>query len=379
MKYRILSSISALALSLGLLSAFPVSAAQSLPVTLTSKDSAYSAVDALVAFNDGNATAVVAENGEFTLPALKDGTYKMSVQARSFVEREYDVTFKEGSIVSPPEIRLSLIGDISGDGAVNASDLLLLKSHIKGVSTLDDYKFKCADVDNSGDLKATDLLKIKAHIKGVSPLFNKPVTSAHTHNWQPVTTQIYHEAEYATKTIWMYNPQFYYGGHPENCPWGPNRLTPDRDPDGWWQRRTSYDLLCWHYGSLEDVPDEYKVWWITKDNCTDYGISYDKWCNLPSYGYDAHKGCYIATTDYWGNVTEFNPEYDVLVGIKATAQSKAEKEYKKQFGVSFSVGCNSINNCYMPVAQETICIKDAWTEPKIVARMCTACGKIELV
>ena len=371
MKYRILSSISALALSLGLLSAFPVSAAQSLPVTLTSKDSAYSAVDALVAFNDGNATAVVAENGEFTLPALKDGTYKMSVQALNFVEREYDVTFKEGSIVSPPEIRLSLIGDISGDGAVNASDLLLLKSHIKGVSTLDDYKFKCADVDNSGDLKATDLLKIKAHIKGVSPLFNKPVTSAHTHNWQPVTTQIYHEAEY--KTYWMAGLQFYYGGHPEHCTWGPNRLTPDNDPDGWWQRRTSYDLLCWYYDkSLENVPDEYKIQWITKDTCTNYGISSSEWNNITSYN-----GYYIATTDYWGNVTEFNPEYDVLVGIKATASKKAINAYEDQFGVSFRAGCSNVGKCYMPVAR--VLVKDAWTEPKTVARMCTACGKIELV
>lgn len=370
MKKRIISSISALALSLGLLSAFPVSAAQSLPVTLTSKDSAYSAVYALVAFNDGNATAVVAENGEFTVPALKDGTYKMSVQALNFVEREYDVTFKEGSIVSPPEIRLSLIGDISGDGAVNASDLLLLKSHIKGVSTLDDYKFKCADVDNSGDLKSTDLLKIKAHIKGVSPLFNKPVTSAHTHNWQPVTTQIYHEAEY--KTYWMYTPAFYHGSHPENCPYDPNRLTPDRDPDGWWQRRTSYDLLCWYYGSLEKVPDEYKMEWITKDTCTNYGISSSEWNNITSYD-----GSYIATTDYWGNITKFNPEYDVLVGIKSKAEVNAKKAYEKQFGVSFYAGSNSVDNCYMPMAR--VLVKNAWTEPKTVARMCTACGKIELV
>lgn len=358
MKYRILSSISALALSLGLLSAFPVSAAQSLPVTLTSKDSAYSAVDALVAFNDGNATAVVAENGEFTVPALKDGTYKMSVQALNFVEREYDVTFKEGSIVSPPEIRLSLIGDISGDGAVNASDLLLLKSHIKGVSTLDDYKFKCADVDNSGDLKATDLLKIKAHIKCVSPLFNKPVTSAHTHNWQPVTTQIYHEAEYATKTIWMYSPLTYDSTELNaELPYGSNRIIFDNDRN--FTRKNYYDLLCYKYGSIYNIPNEYIVEWITKDNYSDYGLSYKEFCRLPMTNYGN------------GNIVTFNPDLDIFVCIRGSAVGPED--------YGWPGGSDCWEDEYQAVAQETICIKEAWTEPKTVARMCTACGKIELV
>lgn len=200
--------------------------------------------------------------------------------------------------------------------------------------------------------------------------------SSHIHNWSPVYKTVYHDAEYQTKTYWMYDPVFFYGDHPEYCPYGPNRLTPDRDPDGWWQRRTTYDLLCWYYGSLENVPDEYKLWWITKDNCTDYGISYDKWCYLPSYGYDAHKGCYIADVDYWGNVTEFNPEYDVLVGIKATAESKAEKAYKKQFGVSFSCGCSNVNDCYMPMAQVKVKTKDAWTENVLDHYECNGCDDL---
>ena len=167
-----------------------------------------------------------------------------------------------------------------------------------------------------------------------------------------------------TKTYWMYEPAFYDGGHPENCPWGPNRLTPDRDPDGWWQRRTSYDLLCWHYKSLEDIPDEYKVEWITKDTCTNYGISSSEWNNLTSYN-----GSYIATTDYWGNTTKFNPKYDVLVCIKSKAEVNAINAYKDQFGVSFRVGSNYIDNCYMAVAQEKV------TNSEIDYYRCSDCGE----
>ena len=193
-------------------------------------------------------------------------------------------------------------------------------------------------------------------------------TPKHEHVWKDVyrTDTIKHPAEY--RTYWMYCPSFYHGEHPEYCPYDPNRLTPSKDPDGWWQRRTSYDLLCWYYGSLEDVPDEYKVEWITKDTCTNYGISSSEWYNLTSYS-----GSYIATIDYWGNATKFNPEYDVLVGIKGTAESKAKKAYKQQFGVSFEAGSNDVGDCYMPMAR--VLVKDAWTEKVSVVdhQECTGC------
>ena len=200
----------------------------------------------------------------------------------------------------------------------------------------------------------------KQTTKATTTTTAKPITTTTTTAWQHNHTEpVYKEV---TKTYWMAGLQFYYGGHPEYCTWGPNRLTPDRDPDGYWQRRTSYDLLCWHYGRLEDVPDEYKIQWITKDNCTDYGISSSEWYNLTSYN-----GYSIATTDYWGNITEFNPEYDVLVGIKATASKKAINAYEDQFDVSFMAGCSNVGNCYMPVAQEK--------KTEVDYYRCSDCGK----
>ena len=200
------------------------------------------------------------------------------------------------------------------------------------------------------------------------PTTTKPVETKHEHTWKDVyvTKTIEHPAEY--KTYWMACTSFYDGDHPEYCPYDPNRLTPNKDPDGWWQRRTSYDLLCWYYGSLEKVPDEYKVQWITKDTCTNYGISSSEWNNITSYN-----DYYIATTDYWGNTTEFNPEHDVLVCIKGTAEKKAINDYKKQFGVSFRAGSNGIDNCYMPMAR--VLVRDAWTEEVSVFdhQECTGC------
>lgn len=196
----------------------------------------------------------------------------------------------------------------------------------------------------------------------------KPTTTAHTHSWSPVYKTVNHDAEYQTKTYWMYMPAFYQGADPTHISFGPNRITPTKT--GWYSRYTDYDLLCWHYGSLENVPNEYKVEWINKDTCGNYGLSSSAWNNIAKTGYD---GLSIETTDYWGNKCVFNPNLDVLVTIHRNASSNATLAYKNQFGVSFYASCDYVDDCFMAVAQEQVKIKDAWTENIVTGYECS-CG-----
>jgi hypothetical protein len=62
-------------------------------------------------------------------------------------------------------------GDLNGNGKIDASDLLQVKSHIKKVKPLEGDDFTCADVDGNGVINAADLLKMKAHMKGVTLLW----------------------------------------------------------------------------------------------------------------------------------------------------------------------------------------------------------------
>lgn len=195
--------------------------------------------------------------------------------------------------------------------------------------------------------------------------------SSHTHNWSPVYKTVYHDAEYQTKTYWMYCPAFYQGADPTHIPFGPNRITPAKT--GWYSRYTDYDLLCWYYGSLENVPNEYKVDWVNKDTCGNYGLSSSAWNNIAKTGYD---GLSIETTDYWGNKCAFNPNLDVLVTIHGDASCKAELAYEKQFGVSFCASSNSVDDCFMAVAQEQVKTKDAWTENVLDHYECNGCDDI---
>lgn len=63
-----------------------------------------------------------------------------------------------------------IYGDVSGDGVVNALDLLKVQKHIIGASKLDGDYLTAANVKKSGSVSALDLLKIRKHIIGASEL-----------------------------------------------------------------------------------------------------------------------------------------------------------------------------------------------------------------
>jgi hypothetical protein len=145
-------------------------AGETIAITLKALDSKLKAENATV-FIDG-VEAAVSENGEFVLPALSDGTHVFRFAADNFVERSYTVTVSNGKITTDLQPELHLIGDITGDGNLNAADLLRAKSHLKGVSKLTGYDLEvAASADGKNTLTAADLLKMKSHIKGVSKLW----------------------------------------------------------------------------------------------------------------------------------------------------------------------------------------------------------------
>ena len=184
------------------------------------------------------------------------------------------------------------------------------------------------------------------------PTTTKVTTTAHVHSWNPVYKTIEHPAEYATKTIWMYSPLMYDDTKLNaELPYGPNRIIFDNNRD--FTRKNDYDLLCYKYGSIYNVPNEYIVEWITKDNYSDYGLSYKEFCRLPMTNYGN------------GNVVTFNPDLDIFVGIKGSAADPC--------AYGWGAGSDCWEDEYQAVAQETIKTKDAWTETIVDHYECS-CG-----
>ena len=100
-------------------------------------------------------------------------------------EKEYVQIFQDGkqvssenSIATGMEVRLVVngqivkclsvvvTGDINGDGNITLSDMLMIKSHVLGKTTLSGTAALAADTNDDKALSITDFLQIKAHILG---------------------------------------------------------------------------------------------------------------------------------------------------------------------------------------------------------------------
>ena len=103
----------------------------------------------------GNATFTV--QPKTGLPA---GTYTATVKVSGtgLTERSFDVQFtvKDGTS--------SLIGDVNGDGTIDATDMQRIYAHISGENTFSNSAQ--GDVNEDGKVDATDMQRIYAHISG---------------------------------------------------------------------------------------------------------------------------------------------------------------------------------------------------------------------
>ena len=140
---------------------------------ITSKETHdYSALEITVFDKDGAIAKDADVNGtsKAAVDSLEDGKYSALVSMAGFVPRTVEFSVTDGK-AEEVDAELHRTGDITGDGNLNAADLLRAKSHIKGINSLEDYDYDCANVDENDKLNAADLLQMKAHVKGVNKLW----------------------------------------------------------------------------------------------------------------------------------------------------------------------------------------------------------------
>ena len=97
------------------------------------------------------------------------GTYTLRVSKEDHVTREYTVTVGADDVLQ--NVKIHLLGDINGDGNVNATDKKKIFAHINDQSkALTGYEFLVGDINGDGNVNATDKKKVFAHING-NPLW----------------------------------------------------------------------------------------------------------------------------------------------------------------------------------------------------------------
>lgn len=102
----------------------------------------------------------------FSIPEVVDGTYTLRVSKANHVTRDYTVTVNAADFTQ--DVKIHLLGDVTGDGKINSLDKKKVYNHING-DALTGYEFDVANV-RSTDTKINSLDKkmIYNHINGES-------------------------------------------------------------------------------------------------------------------------------------------------------------------------------------------------------------------
>ena len=115
---------------------------------------------------------IVAGSGtSYSIENVAAGTYTMTVAKKNHVTRSYTVTVSDGNVTQA--VKIHLLGDVTGDGEVDAIDLSRVKAHIRRTKLItDEYLLQCANVIGSDStVDALDLSRIKAHIRHTRSLW----------------------------------------------------------------------------------------------------------------------------------------------------------------------------------------------------------------
>ena len=106
----------------------------------------------------------------YSISGIASGTYTMRVMKNKHVTREYTVTVSGDAKTQNAQIHL--LGDVNGDGRVNAMDYTRLLKHVNKTQPLTDaYALKCADVNRDSRVNAMDYTRLLKHVNKTQPLW----------------------------------------------------------------------------------------------------------------------------------------------------------------------------------------------------------------
>ena len=114
---------------------------------------------------------VSGSTAEYSLKNVPAGTYTLRVSQTNGVVRECAVVVTDTDVSQDMEVQL--LGDVNGDGTINARDKKLLFNHIEKISELAGYLFEVGDVNGDGTINARDKKMLYNHIERIALLWEQ--------------------------------------------------------------------------------------------------------------------------------------------------------------------------------------------------------------
>ena len=98
----------------------------------------------------------------YSFPTVPAGEYTLKVEKKGHAPWTEKITV--GSADVTKDVTIYLIGDVNGDGTIDATDMQRIYAHISGENTFSNSAQ--GDVNKDGNVDATDMQRIYAHISG---------------------------------------------------------------------------------------------------------------------------------------------------------------------------------------------------------------------
>ena len=106
----------------------------------------------------------------YSISGIPNGRYTLVVSKKNHVSRSYTVALSGGKLNL--DVKLNLIGDVTGDGNVNMGDISKLYAHIRGTAPITDaYQLLCGNATDDNTVNMGDISAIYSHIKGTKKLY----------------------------------------------------------------------------------------------------------------------------------------------------------------------------------------------------------------
>ena len=101
----------------------------------------------------------------YSFPIVPAGTYTLKVMKKGHAPFAKEITVGGSNVTE--DVTIYLIGDVNGDGKIDATDMQRIYAHISGENPI---SISRGDVNGDGKVDATDMQRIYAHISGENPL-----------------------------------------------------------------------------------------------------------------------------------------------------------------------------------------------------------------
>lgn len=126
-----------------------------------------------------HSVTVTGSSAPYSIEGIAQGLYVLRAEKSGYVTREYDLAVTGGSITQ--DVKLCVLGDVTGDGRINVGDTAKAYSHVRKTSLLTDaYALSCANMNQDANVNIGDVAKLYALVRNpgsttIPPIPTNPV------------------------------------------------------------------------------------------------------------------------------------------------------------------------------------------------------------